>query len=141
MPFELSQARYPEIRAALSPLLDDETLTDGTISFDIYAGRACAWVMQRDPGWASRTASEMAHLVSAAILRCASLIAPAMPNLTSEKFGDGYQYGAAPVDWAARSAQLAAAADMEIASVLTPITAMTPARPTLFAVASGRRGR
>ena len=141
MPFELSQVRYPEIRAALSPLLDAETLTDETIGFDIYAGRACAWIMQRDPDWAYRSGAEMAHLVSAAILRCASLIAPAMPNLTSEKFGDGYQYGAAPVDWAARSAQLAAAADMEIAAVLTPATAMTPARPTMFTVAHGRRGR
>ena len=141
MPFELSQARYPEVRAALSPLLDNETLTDATISFDIYVGRACAWVVQRDPAWASRTDAEMAHLVNAAILRCASLIAPAMPNLTSEKFGDGYQYGAAPVDWEKRAGQLAAAADLEIASVLTPAVAMTPVRPTLFALARGRRGR
>lgn len=144
----LTPSLYPQVRAALGILVDDSLLPDSIISMDLYSGRAQAWIEDSDPSWASRTGSDRQHLINAVILRCAGLIAIAMPGFTQERFGpDEYQYTADSPKWNDRAAQLMAEADGELQTVLTdPTVSLTATMPTFFTVArpytgGGGRGR
>lgn len=130
---------FPAIRAALDVSLKALALPDAVIALPIYQGAAEAEVLARDPLAESRTGAALQHVVNAAICLAAAYIAPAMPALTAEQIGQ-YRYQR-EVDWPARAAELRARADAELAAVLTPSTALRPAPPSMFAVASGRRGQ
>lgn len=129
---------YPQIRAALGAFVDTETLPDSMIALDIYAGRADDWVRASDPAWASRTGDALQRLVRAAILYCAALLAPAMPAISTERFGD-YQYSA-QVDWERRATDLMGEAAQALATVVGTMRE-SYAASTFFTKASGGRGR
>ena len=138
---------YPQIRAALGVLVDANLVPDPIIAMDLFAGRAQTWIEETDPDWATRTGADRQHLVLAGVLRCAGLLAAAMPNITAETFGAEYSYSGKAPDWEARSAGLLADAETEIQTVLSDAdTALTASMPTLFTVArpytgGGGRGR
>ena len=147
----LTVQTYPMIRAALGVLVDSNLLPDSIIQMDLYAGRAQTWVESRDPSWATRTGADRQHLVNAAVLRCAGLLAPTMPALSSESFLGEYKYDANPVDWDARGQALLAEAENEVQEVIavTDEEALTSTMPTFFTAAQpyttkglrGGRGR
>lgn len=135
----ITNATYPQIRAVLGTFIDTNILPDSTIALDIYAGRTDDWIEDTDPNYATRTGTALLRLTRAAILYCASLLCPIMPALTGENFGD-YQYSSQAVDWEARAQSLLSEANEEITDVTNP-TGTAIGRPTMFAVASGTRGR
>ncbi len=135
----LSTSDFPAIRAALDVSLKTTTLSDAVIALPIYQGAAEAEVLARDPLAASRTGAALQHVVNAAIFLTAAYLAPALPALTAETIGK-YSYQR-DVDWTARAAELRARADAELAALLTPATAQKGSPPTMFGVASGRRGQ
>ena len=142
----LTPTLYPQVRAALGVLVDDSLLPDSIISMELYSGRAQTWVEETDPSWATRTGNDRQHLINAVVLRCAGLIAVALPGITQERFGpDDYQYQADSPRWNDRAAQLLAEADNEIQTVLSdPTTSIPASMPTFFTVArptGGGRGR
>lgn len=134
----LTTADYPAIRAALDVSLTARDLPDSVIGLAIYVGAAEAEVLVRDPLAASRTGAEQQHLVNAAVFLTAALLAPALPDLTSEHFAE-YSYNR-NVDWLARAADLRRRFEAELAAVLAPDDAATYNRPTMFTAASGTRG-
>lgn len=148
----LTVQTYPAIRAALGVLVDSNLLPDSTIQLDLYAGRAQAWVEASDPAWATRTGADRQHLVNAAVLRCAGLLATAMPAFSGESStASEYSYSVKPVDWAARAAALMADAEEELQLVIagSDTEAATANMPTFFTSAKpytpsglvGGRGR
>lgn len=130
---------YGAVRAAIDTSLDSTALPDATIALPIFLDAADLEIKRRDPSWASRTADEATHLKNAAIYLTAALLAPAVPSLSGETFGD-YRYQLQTKDWTARSADLRQLMEQELNAYLETTTP-TPDRPTMFAVASGRRGR
>jgi hypothetical protein len=135
----LTSAAYPSVRAAIDITLGASDLPDSVIALPINLNAADLELKARDPNWASRTGDALISLTNAAIYLTAARLAPAMPQLLSETFGD-YRYQLQAVDWAARAAALRALAEAALDMVLDPGDA-TSDRPTRFAVASGRRGR
>lgn len=135
----LSTSDFPAIRAALDVSLKTTGLPDAVIALPIYQGAAEAEVLAQDPVAESRTGAALQHVVNAAIFLTAAHLAPALPAITAETIGKvSYQRD---VDWAARAGELRSRADAELAAVLAPSTAHRPTPPSMFAVASGRRGQ
>lgn len=144
----LTVSLYPQVRAALGVLIDDTLLDNSVIAMDLYAGRAQTWLEERDSQWDTRTGSARQHLVNAVVLRCAGLLATAMPAMTAEKIGDEYSYSGQAPDWGARAAALLADAEAEVQAVIATDedTAITAYMPTMFTAArpytsGGGRGR
>lgn len=134
----LTAAEYSAVRAALDIQLTEDDLPDSVIEQPIYSGSAELEVLARVADAESKTGQAKRHLRNAVILLTAALIAPAMPNLTSENIGS-YQYSRAGVDWLKRAEELRARGELELARV-EEADATTPTRPTLFATVAGRRG-
>lgn len=135
----LTVQTYPSIRAALGVLVDEHLLPDPTIQLDLYAGRAQSWLESKDPDWATRTGVDRQRLVNAVVLRCAGLLASAMPSLTAESFtGSEYSYSAQPVDWTARAAALMADAEEEVQAVIATGDTQTATMPVMFSSAKPR---
>ncbi len=134
----VASGQYPAVRAALDVTLDAEALPDAVIALDLYAGTADRWVLAQDPTAEARTGDALKHVTAAAVLYCASLLAPALPQLTGETHG-AHQYSRKAVDASALADQLVARAVDELTAVLQPDD-VRPVRPTMFALASGRRG-
>lgn len=135
----LSAADYPAIRAAIDVSLTARVLPDSVIGLPIYVDAAEAEVLARDPLAESRTGAALQHVTNAALLLVASFLAAAMPGYTAEDFSD-YSYQRKD-DWAARAAELRQRAEAELAAVLAASAPTTYNRPTMFTVASGRRGQ
>jgi hypothetical protein len=93
MPF-LSAAEYPAIRAAIDISLDAESLPDAVIGSSVYQDAAERWVLVANPDAATYAPGTSQYDLSrvAAINACAAMIAPAVPTLTRESYGDGYSY-------------------------------------------------
>lgn len=130
---------YDSVRAALGIDVDEATVSDDFIALPIYQGAAEQEVIRRDPNAESRTGSELQRIINATVLITAALICQVMPNLRRESFGD-YSYSM-EANWTARAQELRARADRELAAVLDAANFATLTRPTMFAVASARRGR
>ena len=147
----LTVSLYPQVRAALGVLIDDTLLPDSVIAMDLYAGRAQTWLEERDSQWATRTGSARQHLVNAVVLRCAGLLATAMPAMTAEKIGDEYSYSGQAPDWQERAGALLSDAESEVQAVIATDddeaataympTFFTVARPTTSSGLVGGRGR
>lgn len=80
MAFMLPANRYPDIRLALDPLIDDDALETSTIESDLFLGEAERWALSVDPLAATRTGEEQKALYRAIIKHTAALISPAMPQ-------------------------------------------------------------
>lgn len=130
---------YDSVRAALGIDVDEATVSDDFIALPIYQGAAEQEVIRRDPGAESRTGAELQRIINATVLITAALICQVMPNLRRESFGD-YSYSM-EANWTARAQELRARADRELAAVLDAANFATLTRPTMFTVASARRGR
>lgn len=139
MALPLTSAHYPAIRAAIDVTLTAELLPDAVIGLDVYVGAAVRTVQARDPLWETRTGDAAQQLTLAAILLTAAALAPAVPQVVSERWGD-QTYQRQPADMARLAAELRARADAALAAVLAPSDAASD-RPTMFTLASGRRGR
>ncbi|MGE0539743.1 MAG: hypothetical protein AB7R89_06155 [Dehalococcoidia bacterium] len=136
-------ANYPDVRAAIAIDLDSTVLPDSVIALSPYAPAAEAEIARRVANYADVIAGggdNAALLTRAAILICAALLVPAVPSLLSERSADGQSYTRQPIDAAALVERLWSQANQAIDQVLgeSPVTA---ARPTVFALACGRRGR
>jgi hypothetical protein len=127
---------YPDVRAAIDISLDTVILPDSVISMAPYAEAAEAELARRVPGYSE----DDARIQRAAIYLTAALLCPAVPHLIAERQADGQQYQRQPFDAAARAEALRALADAEINEVLGEDD-LTAQRPTVFALACGRRGR
>lgn len=130
---------YEAVRFAIDTSLTASDLPAAVIAQPIYLGAADAEVKRRDPLWASRTGDAAQQLVQAAILLTAAYLAPAIPQLSAERYPEGYSYERA-TDYAQRAQELRQRAETLIQGVLAPGD-LAASRPTLFAAACGRRGR
>jgi hypothetical protein len=137
----LSSADYPAVRAAIDVSLGKSELPDDTIALGIYHAAAVQEVLARDPDAESRTGDELARVQRAAVYFCAARLCPAVVRLTSLSIQTrDISYSKPAQDPDERAAELRALAEAEIAAVLTP-SEDDYARPTMFAVAKGYRGR
>lgn len=136
----LSLADYPAIRAALDTSLDRSALPDDTIALDIYQGAAEREVQERDPDWATRSGADALRLRAAAVFLTAARLAGAVIRVTSVNVQSrDLSYSRPVFDPAQKAAELRALAEQELTAVLTP-SADTSGRPTMFSLASSRRG-
>lgn len=138
----LATTDYPAVREALDTSLTETQLPNATIERSIYKNAAIADVVALYPTAVSETDSaKQARLTRAAIFFCAARLAPAVVRITSLSVSTrDAQYSRQTFNPEERAAELRALAAAEIAEIVTPAEE-TPGRPTLFTVASGRRGR
>jgi hypothetical protein len=138
----ITSADYPEVRAALDTELNVQVLPDAIIAQSIYHGAAEQDVLDLDPNAESRTdETEIAREKRACIYFCAARLAAAIIRITSISVqARDISYSKPTFDPEQRAAELKAMAEEEIAAILTP-SETSPQRPTMFAVASGYRGR
>lgn len=134
----ITASEYPAVRAALDTSLDSTVLPDGVIGLPIYQGAAEAEVLWRDPSAASRSGAEQIRIKNAVVFLTAARLAPRLPQITGERFGE-HGYSRQAIDWTALAATLRADAAAELTAVLEPAN-LTPARPRAFTVAPGGRG-
>lgn len=80
MAYMLPLDRYPDIRLALDPLIEDDALADEIIESDLFLGEAERWALSVDPAAGTRSGEEQKALYRAIIKRTAALISPAMPQ-------------------------------------------------------------
>jgi hypothetical protein len=135
----LTAADWQEVREQIDISLDAVTLPDAIVGRDAYAGAAMREVVSRDPSAETRTGAAGARVRLAAIYLTAARLCPAVPALTRETHGET-TYQRLALDPAKRAEQLRSLAEEELSAVLEPDDA-TPYRPTMFSLASGRRGR
>jgi len=131
----------PSIRAAILVDLQDHQLPDDIIALPIYLDRANDLIVERDPDAETRTGSELKRIRRAAVFICAALLCPAVSRATSVSIQTrDVSYSRPAFDATQRAAELMAMAEDEIQAVLAP-SDETPGRPTMFALAAGRRGQ
>jgi len=136
----LTFADYPAVRAALDTELDETSLADKTIALDIYQGAADREVKARDTNWATRTGNDLLRLRAAAVYLTAARLASAVVRITAINVQSrDLSYSRPVFDPAEKAAELRALAEQELAAVLTPEEA-TSGKPTMFSLASSRRG-
>jgi hypothetical protein len=134
----LSSSDWPAVRAALDVTLDSNSLPDATIALDIFSGKAMREVEARVTDATTLTGDDETAVTNAAVFLTASFLAPSLPALTAGR-GQFLNWQRKGMDWEQRARDLRAQAEDEIAGLLEP--ASTDAhRPTMFAVAKGRRG-
>lgn len=142
MPWEmLATTDYPAVREVLDVSLTETNLPDATIERSVYKTAAIADVVERYPTAVAETdVNKQARLTRAAIYFCAARLAPAVVRLTSLSVTTrDMSYSRQTFDPTERAAELRALADAELAEITEP-DEPTPNRPTMFTVASGRRG-
>jgi hypothetical protein len=129
-----TSADYPDIRGAIDVSLDADSLPDTVIGLDRYIGRAERWV-------AERTTDVGDHAKQAVISRCAALLVPHIPNITSEsRPGFSYQRQALDVEMAVGQLNADALEEIDLANGGDSKTSLD-LRPTIFSAANGCRGR
>jgi hypothetical protein len=140
-------AEYDLARKALDVALTDADLPDATIILSTFLGAAEREIKQRDPLWAGRTGAEEIRLKAATAYMTAAFLAGSWRPLQelSESQGDVHSQTVthrkkyAAWDAAALAAALRALAEAELAGYLE--TSGETDIPTMFALATGRRGR
>lgn len=137
----LDQGDYEAVRKAIDAKLEEPSMPGSAIEMPIFKGKAIQMVLDKDPDAETRTGTDKDRIKRAAIFYCAALLCPTAIRLTtlSVQTGD-MNYSRPAFDADKRAKQLFAMGDAEIDAVLTP-TEAAPKRPTIFAKASGRRGR
>lgn len=143
----LDSENYPAIRAAIDISLSERNLPDEIIALSIYQGTGERWVLDRDsdaesyaPAGAAPDATKWARVQNAAIYKVASLICPAVPNITRDDFGPDESYTRKAMDLDRRAEELGDMASAELAAYLEtdPVASQLP---TFFTVGPGYRGR
>ena len=137
----LSNTDYPAIRAALDVGLNAQQLPDAIIAQDIFLGAAEAELVRRVPDAAGKTGDDLNRVKRAAVWLTAALLAHSVVRITSMSIQTrDLSYSRQTFDPDEKAAELRSRAEAEIAMLLTPTDA-TPARPTMFTLATGGRGR
>lgn len=137
----LDEGDYDAVRASLDSNLTPANLTNKQIGLPIFRDKAIQMVLDRDPLAETRTGDELARVKRAAVYFCAALLCPVVVRVTSLSIQTrDMNYSRPAFDAEKRAQELNGMAEAEIVEVLEP-DATTPRRPTLFAVAAGRRGR
>lgn len=139
MPVALAAPRYPDVRSALSVKVTVSQLPDAVIGSDLYAGAAVRWGRGMMPTYDALTDDDKATVDSAVVLYCASLIAPAMPDIVGQDWAN-LAVRMQPMDWRKRAVELLGRAQMEIAGIVEAAEATADDMPSLFVRASGGRG-
>lgn len=116
--FILQSEDFATIRSAVDPSLSADEVSDDTIASPAYAEQAEVLVMERDPLWITRVGLDKMEIHRAAILMCASLLAPFVTIVSQERVGNFYQYRREPVDLMALSRILRARAEDALNRVL-----------------------
>jgi hypothetical protein len=137
----VTTAQYPAVRAAIDVTLTADALPDSVIGLTIFAGKAERDAIARATNGAAIVAStagdDFDRLRDVAILLCAALVVPALPQITQESVGQrDYEYRAVAVDPLKRAAQLRA----EAAVILAALNG-TRLIPTQFTLATGGRAQ
>lgn len=138
----LDEEDYPAIRAVLDVSLSRTDLPDDTIEQDVFLGRAEAELLARVPDAASRTGAELLSVKRALVYLTAAALAHSVVRITalSVQGRDTMKMAKAIFDPDEKAAELRSRAEHELGQLLTP-DEVTPARPTMFAVMHGTRGR
>jgi len=137
----LSDTDYPAIRAALDVGLNAQQLPDAIIEQDIFLGAAEAELVRRVADAAGKTGDDLNRVKRAAVWLTAALLAHSVVRITSMSVQTrDLSYSRQTFDPDEKAAELRSRAEAEIAMLLTPTDA-TPARPTMFTLAGGGRGR
>lgn len=132
---------YKLVRSALDTSLDDKSLPDSVIAQTIYLGAAEREVKGRDTDWATRADDELERLKSATAYLTAARLAPAVVRETSIIFqARDMNFNKPAWDVEEKVDFLRKQAEVELSDLLEP-EERAPNRPTMFTVASGRRGR
>lgn len=135
----LSSSDWPAVRAALDITLSSTQLPDATIALDIFSGEAMREVEARVTDATTLTGDDELTVTAAAVFLTASFIAPSLPSLTAGR-GQNLQWQRQGVNWDQRARDLRERAEEKIAELLEP-SAVDAYRPTMFARASGTRGK
>lgn len=137
----LSAADYPAIRAALDVGLNATQLPDATIAQGIFLGAAEDELLRKVPGAETMTGDDLARVKRALVWLTAAYLAHSVVRLTSVNIQTrDLSYSRQTFDPDAKAAELRARAGVEVAALVTP-SATVPARPTMFTLAGGGRGR
>ena len=137
----LSSSDYPAIRVALDVGLNAQQLPDAVIAQDIFLGAAEADLLRRVPTAASMAGEDLARVKRALVWLTAAFLAHSVIRITSMSIQTrDLSYSRQTFDPDEKAAELRARAEAEIGMLLTP-TEVAPARPTMFPLAHGYRGR
>ena len=137
----LTALDYPAIRAALDVGLNAQQLPDATIAQGIFLGAAEDELLRKVPGAAAYAGDDLARVKRALVWLTAAYLAHSVVRLTSISIQTrDLSYSRQTFDPDAKAAELRARAGVEIAALVTP-SATVPARPTMFTLAGGGRGR
>lgn len=137
----LTAAEFPAIRAALDVGLNAQTLPDETIGQEIFLGAAEAELLKRVPTAAAMTGSDLKRVKRALVWLTAAYLAHSVVRITSLSVQTrDISYSRQTFDPDKKAAELRSRAETEIGLLVEP-SAATPARPTMFALARGGRGR
>lgn len=137
----LTALDYPAIRAALDVGLNATQLPDATIAQSIFLGAAEDELLRKVPGAATMTGDDLARVKRALVWLTAAYLAHSVVRLTSVNIQTrDLSYSRQTFDPDAKAAELRTRAGVEVAALVTP-SATVPARPTMFTLAGGGRGR
>ena len=137
----LTALDYPAIRAALDVSLNAQQLPDATIAQDVFLGAAEADLLRRVPTAAAMTGNDLARVKRALVWLTAAYLAPSVVRITSLSIQTrDLSYSRQTFDPEAKARELRSRAEGEIGMLVSPAAA-TPARPTMFTLATGGRGR
>jgi hypothetical protein len=146
MPTYLSPVEFAAVRAAIDISLDISNLSDDVIALPMYRDEAERWVVTMNPLAVTYEPGSDAYLKTqvAAIYACAALITPAVPNLTSEAYGQGFRYTRKEIDIVATQKLLweramTALRSVQGGSANTPAVSETP--PVRFIFTRGQANR
>lgn len=133
----LSTADFPQVRAAIDPLLGEDELPDDVIALPVYRGAAEADVLRRLPNAATFLGEDGDRVRYAVIYLTAALLAPALPDVTSVQLGQS-RYQQEPRDTWKRVGYLQGMAARQLASLIDPFGG--DGHPKLFGLVPGTRG-
>lgn len=137
----LSTADYPAIRAALDVSLNEQQLPNATIGQGIFLDAAEAELLRRVPTAAGMTGANLARVKRALVWLTAAYLAHSVVRITSLSVTTrDLSYSRQTFDPDEKAAELRARAEGEIGQLVEPAAA-TPARPVMFTLAPGYRGR
>lgn len=138
----IGTAEYPDIRGALDSTLNEAELSNTIIGQSIHIGAAIDEVIARYPTAESETdAAKVKRLKRAAILITAARLAPVVARITALTITKSdTNFSKQVFDPTKRATELRALAEIEFAALLEP-SASPASRPTMFSLATGRRGQ
>lgn len=141
MDYLLPPAEYDQVRQVIDVKLDARQLPDTTITQQVFLGAAQDELVRRYPTAAAATGENLERVRRALVYLTAARLCPAVVRLTTVSVqAQGMSYTRATFDPEERAAALRALAEVELTALQSP-TDNTTARPRMFTVASGQRGR